>query len=76
MKNYFEALKEWEREYFTKALRENNNSVSKAARACGLNRTHFYRAMERSGVPKPQRKRGEYGNRGNKAWQELGRMNA
>lgn len=47
---YEEAEEEWEREYFKQALKENNNSVTKTAKAIGLRYETLIRKMKFLGI--------------------------
>ncbi len=79
MERYNKAHRDWQREYLTKALTACDNSVIKAAKLTGINRTHFYKMMRKLGMDTvrvvPGRKVST-ANRGNAAWQELGRASA
>ena len=47
---YREAKREFEREYWTQALAACGGSRVDAARAAGINRTHIWRVIRRSGA--------------------------
>lgn len=64
-KPYSQALEDFRRQYFTRALRETGG-VTAAAQACGLHRSHVHLMIRRYGI-KHARKRGT----GNSQWQSL-----
>jgi DNA-binding NtrC family response regulator len=70
MKNYHEELLKWQAEFVRQALAEAGGSPTKAAKSCGLNRTHFYKFMRKLGIARGR------ANKGNVAWQTLGGQNA
>jgi len=51
-----EAVREFEREYIARALAEHG-SVSAAARALRMNRTHLHRRIARLGIVTPRKAR-------------------
>jgi DNA-binding NtrC family response regulator len=67
--NYHEAKAKFEREFVERALAEADGNRKKAAENAGMNRSHFYKLLRRSGIDSPRR--GSHGNRGNAAWQSL-----
>jgi DNA-binding NtrC family response regulator len=69
MKTYAQELREWQTKYIKAALKAADGSVVKAARATGINRTHFYKMMRKLGIEAVERGC----NKGNAAWQSLGR---
>lgn len=48
------------RDYLTELIEACGQSVTKAALAAGINRTHLYRQMARHGVPVPRKRRGNW----------------
>lgn len=46
-----QALDQCAREYLTAQIQKHGGNVSAAAKASGLNRTHFYRALAKYRVP-------------------------
>lgn len=55
--------------YLRSVLAASKGSIRKAAKMAGINRTDFYKKLERHGVALPRLNR--CGNKGSKAWQEL-----
>ncbi len=55
------------RKYFERAVRKHKTIVA-AAEACGVNRTDFYKVLQRFGI---KTNPGRQANRGNSAWQQL-----
>lgn len=80
---YRDALRQWERQFFSLLMLEHEGRVQDIAKACGLNRTHLYRILERLELVelRPLRvlseknldRRTRRDNKGNDAWQQLGR---
>jgi DNA-binding NtrC family response regulator len=65
---YREARRAWERQYFQALLFESGGNMLKAAAACGIHRTDFYKRLDRLGIARHKRKV----NRGNQQWRALG----
>lgn len=73
MNKYREALRRWQREYLEHELAKAGGSVSRMARATGLNRQHIYKLCTRAGVKVSGRPgRCLPPKEGNAAWRALG----
>jgi DNA-binding NtrC family response regulator len=66
---YREDLRRWQVQYFTELLADHGGRTVLAAEACGMNRTHFIKMINKLGLRDADSNRG---NRGNAAWRALG----
>ncbi len=73
---YKDELRKWQREFLMTAILKASGNMVVAAQSVGINRTHFYKQCDRLGIKRTDQRRGRKitVNKGNKAWQELGRQ--
>lgn len=69
MKPYHEAMREAQRAYLLTAIRRHR-TITAAAVASGVNRTHFYELLEQAGIEPPTFGR-LWRDAGNSAWGAL-----
>lgn len=70
MKPYHEAMREAQRAYLLTAIRRHR-TITAAAVASGVNRTHFYELLEQAGIEPPTFGR-LWRDAGNATWNSLG----
>jgi DNA-binding NtrC family response regulator len=64
MSRYAEDLRRWQVQYFNELLAEHGGRTVLAAEACGMNRTHFIKTINKLGIRRRKS--------GNDAWRALG----
>jgi hypothetical protein len=69
MKPYHEAMREAQRDYLLAAIRQHG-TITAAAAASRVNRTHFYELLEQAGIEPPTFGR-LWRDAGNAAWDSL-----
>lgn len=72
MKTYRDHMRAAAKEYLDSVVKRANGNISLAAKIAGVNRTDFYKKLDRYECEYERKPRAR--NLGNQAWQELGRM--